>query len=276
MVVRGVRAHYEVLRLYEMAIGCLKAQWRNDDTSRMTNMCSISLDAWTTNLQTHLTEVLQSDLVGLFDTPYPYIAPQVLNLTTTCRSKTVIGLTERDPSSWAKSRIKHGLLLCRNEYSDRLESSEFDILGCISRAYEINLHRDLHFEDVFWYRSHHEVADPLFLEGMEHQMDRHQKKYVSLAKYTPNFFGASKPSTPIDEKVVAKDFRRILSTNLRSDQKNQALKCRGRVNWEMANDTFIELYHLPKTCVFVDDREENEVEMIPLIQLGENIFNTSS
>ena len=38
------------------------------------------------------------------------------------------------------------------------------------------------------------------------------------------------------------------------------LKCRGRVNWEMSNDTFVELYHLPKTC------EANAKEIpIPLI-----------
>ena len=297
-VVDGVRAHFEVLRLYEMAASCTSLHQkgkldpdREEASEAILSLCYTTVNEWAANLTMHLKHVIQSDLVGLFDTPYPYLAPQVLELTKLYRHNTIIGMTERDPSSWAKSRIKHGLLLCRKEYSiigkdtaSTLGSSEFDALGCISRASLLfkrqnqqqsnrramnNQEPKLHFWDVFWYRSHHERDDDYdFLRGMEQQMTRHQQLFLPLATYTPDFFGvhitksSDKSSHRIDEKEVSKDISRLLSKDhgKATTGNTMPLKCRGRVNWEMSNDTFVELYHLPKTC------EANAKEIpIPLI-----------
>jgi hypothetical protein len=275
-VVDGVRAHFEVLRLYEMASQCLalrnKGKLNLDDSNAQTvTMCDTPLNEWADNLLHHLTRVLQSGLVGLFDTPYPYLAPQIMELTEKWRTNTVVGMTERDPTSWAKSRIKHGLLLCRSEYSSEgFGSSEFDVLGCIDRANQFN-NGELHFWDAFWYRSHHEAADQDFLLRMERQMERHQNIYLPLAKYTPNFFGVKSASSDkqpgrVNEKDVTKDIMRLLWAES-SFRQHHALTCRGRVNWQMNNDTFIEVYHLPKTCIqHTPAPGDQQVEIVPLIQ----------
>lgn len=269
-VVDGVKAHFEVLRLYEMAAGCLKIKNKinsSDADGAAVKMCNIPLGRWAANLQTQLTTVLRSGLVGLFDTPYPYLAPQMVDQSKLWRTNTIIGMTERDPVSWAKSRIKHGLLLCRDKYSfEELGSSEFDVLGCISRARQ-TITGTLHFWDVFQYRSHHAEVHPEFLRGMERQMDKHQWMYRQLAVYKPDFFGVNpsidKRSERINEKDVAKDILHLLSTFRRHDQ--MPLKCRGRVHWEMTNDTFIEIYHLPKTCSPQKMGKEKQVQTVPLI-----------
>lgn len=295
-VVAGVRAHYQILRLYSLAGECCKL-WNkgrvNDpidddvDMTAMLRLCITPLDEWADRLQHHLRRVLQSGLVGLFDTPYPYLAPQVLDMAKQWRTSTVIVMTERDPMSWAKSRTKHGLLLCRAEYSyNRLGSSEFDILGCIDRAYKSNdmtirTNYDsktqntatLRFWDVFRYRSHHDDVDPEFRAGLERQMEYHQTMYLPLAMYTPDLFGVKNNKSATDElnsfhghmneKDISAEIRRHIQSASKSSwyhEYNVSLKCRGRVNWEMKNDTFIELYHLPKTCEFMED-----VDMIPLM-----------
>lgn len=297
-VVDGVRAHFKVLRLYEMAARCTSLQQKGklvldekeSNTTMLTqSLCHTTVNEWAANLTLHLNDVIQSHLVGIFDTPYPYLAPQVLEYTKLCRHNTIIGITERNPVSWAKSRIKHGLLLCRQEYSSvevdtTWGSSEFDVLGCISRAsllFKQQNHQQsnssiqnrqrtkLYFWDVFWYRSHHEMNDDVdFIRGMEQQMTRHQRLYLPLATYTPDFFGVhttksnDKSSHHIDEKQVSKDISRLISKGNRkiNTSKNMPLKCRGRVNWEIFNDSFVELYHLPKTC-----ESNTEVGPIPLI-----------
>ncbi|KAL3789548.1 hypothetical protein HJC23_001356 [Cyclotella cryptica] len=303
-VVVGVRAHYELLRLYSLAGECCKL-WNKggleepihddddavEEKALLSPLCFTPLDEWADQVRHHLRTVMQSGLVGLFDTPYPYLAPQVLDLAKQWRTSTILAMTERDPTSWAKSRIKHGLLLCREEYSyKRLGSSEFDVLGCITRAYQWNNltistnHESkppnvatLHFWDVFRYRSHHEEIDSEFQIGLEHQMEHHQTIYLPLARYTPNFFGVThnksttdKQNTAqhhhINEKDVSRDIRHhVLSAKKSSSRHdyNVSLKCRGRVNWDMKHDAFIELYHLPKTCDFMEG-----TEMIPLMSFG--------
>ena len=279
-VVKGVRAHFEVLRLHEMAVGCLKAKSKlfagvssNKDYT-LVSFCNMSIDEWSANLQTHLSTVLKSDLVGLFDTPYPYLAPQIMNLIKLWRPTAIIGMTQRDPSSWVNSRTKHGLLLCRKEHSfDDLGSSEFDIFGCINNAKRNSINKkSMHFWDVFWYRSHHEEMNSEFVEGMVHQMERHQKMYLPFSTYTPDFFGEGSntdKSRRIDEKTVATDISQLLlneSAEQHVKHINKSLTCRGRVNWEMSNDTFIEIYHLPKTCT----QKKNGAVNVPLIQQKNN------
>lgn len=290
-VVEGVRAHYKVYRLYEMAARCcslwskdkLKLEDEPDGVQEtvLLKICSMPLDEWAISIQTHVTTVLQSGLVGLFDTPYPYLAPQVLDIAKQSRANIVIAMTQRDPEAWARSRIKHGLLLCREEYSYKgMGSSEFDVMGCISRAYESNnVKQVLHFWDVFKYRSHSNKLDPIFQQGMVRQMEFHQNKYSPLAEYTPDFFGIrskqnlgdSKATMErIEEKDVLKDIRNILTRQSTSNGRGYklSLTCRGRVNWEITNDMFIELYHLPKTCHTTQEgkrSERKDFEIIPLI-----------
>ena len=101
-------------------------------------LCNRPVDEWSINIQAHLTTVMESGLVGLFDTPYPYLSHQVLELAKSYRiALPIITMTERDPRGWANSRSKnHGLLVCQKEYSfEKLGASEFDILGCVRRAY---------------------------------------------------------------------------------------------------------------------------------------------
>ena len=284
-VVEGVRAHFEVLRLYEMAVGCLKAKSKlvagassNKDDS-LASICNISIETWSDSLRNHLSAVLKSDLVGLFDTPYPYLAPQIVHLLKLWRPIAIIGMTQRDPSTWVKSRIKHGLLLCRKEYSlDDLGSSEFDIFGCIKNAERKSINKNgMNFWDVFWYRSHHEETDSKFIEGMKHQMEVHQKIYLPFSTYNPDFFGDGSntdKSRHIDERTVATDISKLLLAKEPTKQHDKysngkPLKCRGRVNWEISNDTFIEVYHLPKTCT---QKKEGHVD-IPLIQEKERSIN---
>lgn len=293
-VVRGVRAHYQVLRLYQLAYDCC-SMWDKGklssesgrEVSSEIHLCQMLLNEWTEQLQTHLKNVVQSGLVGLFDTPYPYFAPQLLQLASEWRTASpIIAMTERDPKGWANSRSKnHGLLICREEYSyESLGASEFDVLGCVSRAFEersvvqtelsTKTYSALHFWDVFHYRSHNEPVDAEFQRGMERQMELHQQQYLPLANYTPDFFGIHTQSTTheaIREEDVAIDIRKQISSaqSSWSEKYTTPLTCRGRVNWEIQNDTFVELYHLPKTCGLSKSgkAEKGRTGMIPLMPL---------
>ena len=240
------------------------------------------LSEWSDSLQSHLKRVVSSGLVGLFDTPYPYLARQVLDLAAASRrTPPIIAVTERDPEGWAASRTRnHGILVCREEHSyEKLGASEFDVLGCAERAHASasnggGEHVVLHFWDAFRYRSRTEPVDPAFQKGMERQMRRHQERYLPLATYAPDFFGVHAPNgqntKPVKEKDVAVDIRRhILGGKPTQNDKSgdgiqdlqskwrkrytQPLTCRGRVEWTMANDTLVEHYHLPKTCEDGDD-----------------------
>ena len=137
-VVMGVRSHFELLRLYTLAYECCKLHHaKGEEAPKQKLLCNMPLHTWISNIQTHLTSILQSGVVGLFDTPYPYLAPQLLELAEMCRSAPpIIAMTERNAREWAMSRSKHhALLVCKMEYSyDRLGASEFDVLGCYERA----------------------------------------------------------------------------------------------------------------------------------------------
>ncbi|KAL7539066.1 hypothetical protein ACHAXR_013271 [Thalassiosira sp. AJA248-18] len=313
-VAQGVRSHYEILRLYEMAADCCslwsRGRMRLVDDNGGESVCNMPLHEWTRDVQTHLTVVIQSGLVGLFDTPYPYLAPQVLELADKWRKMPpIIAMTERDPKGWANSRSKnHGMLVCREEYSyEKLGASEFDVIGCVDRAYNTTSSSTmLHFWDVFQYRSHNEATDVAFQLGMERQMEHHQSLYLPMARYTPDIFGMHSSSMnnettnkPINEKDVVVDVRsHILGSrgskrgedgdaimHKKNDNSStetlqsiwqqsytKSLSCRGRVDWEMKNDTFIEYYHLPKTCGVVSSKagkgeriDKSDIPTIPLI-----------
>lgn len=322
-VVEGVRAHLQVLRLYQIVYKCCSywdkgiiMQDDNSDSGKMVikeegeggeiilDLCTMSLDDWARDIQTHLSTVLQSSIVGLFDTPYPLMASQVINLTNKFRATPpIIAMTERDAASWANSRSKnHNLMLCKKEFSyGRLGASEFDIIGCVERAIssvtqakEDNKDRVLRFWDVFEYRSRFEEVRSEFRRGLELQMEHHQKVYRPMADYTPNFFGISsfnesqqnstpmtKTKAPVTDKQVTRDMKRLILPQRRNEvpfesvnstqttlqwkqQYNKPLTCRGAVQYDFFNDSFTELYHHPKTCDLNADMTVGE--MINLIQ----------
>lgn len=177
---------------------------------RQQHLCNTPLNVWTSDIRSHLSSVIKSGVVGLFDTPYPYLSTQVLQVANQWRTAPpIVVMTERDPKDWARSRLKnHGLLLCREEYSyERMGASEFDLIGCYERALSrnnasatpVDSHSKynatnsagaLNFWDVFWYRSHHsKEVDPSLQEGMEFQMMHHQELYMPVTQFAPDFFG---------------------------------------------------------------------------------------
>jgi len=312
-VVRGVRSHFQLLRLYEMAAEC-SSLWAkgkldgeeedavlsnsNDTATSAQQLCYTPLRQWSNSVQSHLTAVLRSGLVGLFDTPYPYLATQLLDLTKEYRAAPpVIAVTERDPHGWATSRIKHGILTCREEYSlDGLGASEFDVVGCVERAHGTSdsgaESKALHFWDAFRWRSVKEAVNETFQIGMERQMGRHQEVYVPVAQYAPDIFGVrssaspKSESKPIEEKDVVRDIRHHILDGRGSNDNNDvellqslwqgsyttSLTCRGRVSWERRNDTLVEYYHVPRTCEDMPSNKKtrkkidgSNASMIPLI-----------
>ena len=321
-VVEGVRAHLQVLRLYQIAYKCC-SYWKKgiiiqdnsgsgkivmkedgeEDGAVILDLCAMSLDDWARDIQTYLSTVLQSSIVGLFDTPYPLMATQVLELTAKLRdTPPIIAMTERDEVSWAKSRSRnHNLMLCKKEFSyEELGASEFDIIGCVERARSSTMDTQggnksevLHFWDVFEYRSRFDEVGDEFRKGLERQMEHHQSIYRPIADYTPNFFGSSvlnesehtptpKRKVVVTEKQVKYDIQRLVllqkgrgggmpsesvnntqTTLLSKKLYKKPLTCRGSVQYEILNDTFTELYDHPKAC---DLNVEKVQERINLVQ----------
>lgn len=339
-IVQGIRSHYEVLRLYEMARRCCSlwsqgkvwtkvningtspvlyhgGNYNNSTNNNHTSgaaqlLCNMPLREWKMSVISHLTSVLQSGIVGIFDTPYPFLALQVLDIANEWRmTSPIIALTLRNPKEWANSRSKnHRIMVCREDYSyEGLGASEFDVLGCVTRAYDnysalvldngtdLSDQLVLHFWDVFQIRSRKVDIDPTFQLGMEQQMKHHQETYLPMSHYSLDIFGNR--SKPIKEHDVAVDIcRYIFDGKLNSsnntdknidietlqskwrDRYKKALTCRGRVDWEITNDTLNEYYHLPNTCEVLTSNTANltyiksDKSLIPLIQ--EKIRSTSN
>ncbi len=246
-----MRSHYEVIRLYSMALECCKlwskgkirraldddrngvsllmqdGETDSDNSSsknvaeqRQQQLCNTPLHDWTNDIQSHLSSVIRSGVVGLFDTPYPYLSTQVLQLANEWRTAPpIVAMTERDPKDWATSRLKnHGVLLCREEYSyERMGASEFDLIGCYERALSrnnasatpddshstynaTNSTSALKFWDVFWYRSHRsKEVGPSLRRGMEFQMLHHQELYLPMTQFAPDFFAVHPTRTNENE-----------------------------------------------------------------------------
>jgi len=265
---------------------------KNNKTSLESELCNTNLDDWRDEIYQHLTNVINSGIVGLFDSPYPYLADQVLKLSNKYREiPPIIAMTNRESSSWVRSRLKHQILLCRAEYSyEQLGASEFDIFGCVYRAFNSTLLKnekegessaELYFWDVFQYQSptldKPDVNEDSELQkGMARQYDHFKEIYTTKANYAPDMFGMKNESEPITDKQVEVDIHKFILGNARdtiqinddikkyqSDwqetYKSNTLNCRGRVKWHMKNDSMVELYHLPKTC------EISKSKHIPII-----------
>jgi hypothetical protein len=192
---------------------------------------NMNMVTWITNIQKQLEIVIQSGIVGLFDTPYPLLASQIITLSQIYRSTPIIvSMTERQPKEWTDSRIhNHEMLLCKQEYSyNQLGMSEFDLIGCYDRAViahnnntDINQGPSsnviLHFEDVFHYYYHKQQQEDdaavksslteevaIIRRGMERQMQHHQELYLPLTSYSPDIFNVHHSSSTTATSVVNK------------------------------------------------------------------------
>jgi hypothetical protein len=244
----------------------------NDGGRRRSDICDTTLDEWTRDIRTHLSSVIRSGIVGLFDTPYPYLSNQVLDMAAIWRtSSPMIALTERDPRDWATSRLRnHGVLLCRKEYSlGGMGSSEFDLIGCHERASSLLKRRNdgdnddaaivdinatgvfvtpLNFWDVFRYRSHRSEDDPSLRLGMERQMMRHQELYLPMAQFAPDIFGVR--SSRADEDASSK--RSISDEDMAIDIRRHILDGTNDADGHDVPDerrtTWRDVYSEPLTC----------------------------
>ena len=310
-VVQGIRSHYEIMRLYEMAISCCRqyqkggihvvegvvVSTKNNETSLESELCNTNLDDWRNEIYQHLTNVINSGIVGLFDSPYPYLADQVLELSNKYRViPPIIAMTNRESNSWARSRLKHQILLCRAEFSyEQLGASEFNIFGCIDRAfnYSSSVEKEgessakLYFWNVFQYQSPtldkpNVNVDSELQKGMARQYDHFKEIYTTKGDYVPDMFGMKNESGPISDKQVEVDIRKYILGDTRYSIENKDIKkyqsewqetykpntinCRGRVKWHVKNDSMVELYHLPKTCA--TPSKSKYIPVVPLITEG--------
>ncbi len=276
-VVEGVRSHFELIRLYSLAYECCRIMHTKKGKEKKNtnniaqllqkqNLCRMPLHSWISEMQRHLTSILQSGLVGLFDTPYPFLAQKVLELAKKWRTTPpIISITERNPKEWARSRIKnHGLLVCKTEYShERLGASEFDILGCYERATQVattavarrgsddNANTTVvyplvvrHFWDIFQYRPrvvNDSDVDPTFQLGMERQMRHYQEVYSPVADYTPDMFGVHSTSSRLEEEDVVVNIQQLILAGKGNGDINDDIPPGLRLHWR--NE-----YTKPLTC----------------------------
>jgi len=262
-IVEGLRSHLEIMRLYEMARRCCKYHemgkihldekdivmiTNNNNLSTETDLCSTSIGDWKEDLLHHLTKLIQSGIVGLFDTPYPYLTEQILELSKKYRkSSPIVAMTNREATSWANSRFKHELLFCRHEFSYmQLGASEFDILGCIDRAFQSSSESSppVHFWQVFHTEKY--IDSELLKQGMVRQMNHFQETYAPIANYAPDMFGNH--SKKMSDDQFETDICGLILDNTRAYEfkwqdryRPNTLRCRGRSRWDMKKDIFVEV-----------------------------------
>ena len=221
----------------------------NKDSSveQIQQICHANMNmlTWVTNLQIQLEIVIQSGMVGLFDTPYPLLASQIINMSQLWRSTPIIiSMTERQPKEWSDSRIQnHEMLLCKEEYSyNQLGASEFDLMGCYERAVIAHNNNNnnnntdtikgggsssnivLHFEDVFYYHYHKQEDDvvdvksltavAILRRGMERQMQHHQELYLPLTTYSPDIFNVHSSTTTMKKKITEADMSKDIRKHI--------------------------------------------------------------
>jgi len=279
-VVQGLQSHLHIMRLYEIARRCCKYHemgkihvqqgeeegaaailltTKNNETSTETELCSTSLGDWKDDVLHHLKKLIQSGIVGLFDTPYPYLSEQILGLSKRYRaSSPIVAMTNREATSWANSRFKHELLFCRHEFSYmQLGASEFDILGCIDRAFHSSSSASppVHFWQVFHTEKY--IESDVLKQGMVRQMNHFQEIYTPIANYSPDMFG--NVSNPITDEEFETDIQDLIlnregeyQSEWQDRYKPKTTGCGGRAMWNMRNDRFVETYK--KRC---DETVEN-------------------
>jgi len=141
-------------------------------------ICNMDVRIWASQTKGNVTTLL-SLRIGLFDYPYPNMIDYILNTIPMVRRVDVeptLLYTKRETTQWASSRIKHGFLVCKEDYQD-IETklninkevisadtyhgkvptflSEFNVFECIDRAVlqPPTSEQPIVLSDVFYYES---------------------------------------------------------------------------------------------------------------------------
>ena len=162
-VMDGLKAHANVMRLNDLAYKCTMGERAKGKSSKYYKwkdayICKMDVRDWARQTKGNVTALLGSSLVGLFDYPYPNMVDYILKTIPKVRGedfRPTFLYTKREPAQWTSSRLKHGFLLCKEDYTDieinlnrtrelssasayngkaPLYLSEFNIFECIERA----------------------------------------------------------------------------------------------------------------------------------------------
>ena len=177
-VMDGLKAHANVMRLNDLSYKCTMGEKAKEKSNKYykwkrAKICNMDVRDWEMQTKGNLTALLGSSLVGLFDYPYPNMADYILETIPKVRGedfRPTFLYTKRDPAQWTSSRLKHGFLLCKEDYTDieiKLNStressasahhgkaplylSEFNIFECIERAVARTASTHIKLNDI-WY-----------------------------------------------------------------------------------------------------------------------------
>lgn len=269
-VIDGLQAHAHVFELNELAYKCTMGAKAKDATSKYykmfhSNVCNMDVRDWAAQTQGNITKLLTSGIVGLFDYPYPNMIDFILNTIPKVRGETfqpTLIYTKRESNQWRISRLKHGFLLCKEDYIESklnntqeissansyhgkvpLYLTEFNIFECIDRAVSKST-SDMTLSDVFEYESNKQKTPdgkkikyfikrkrPGLYHALQSSYEWHQQHYSVMAQYTPGFFGVDSPKLadadnrvqPKREKIDDKE----VAQNILSVLKGQGFLHRG-------------------------------------------------
>jgi hypothetical protein len=176
----GVKAHVKVIQTWKELRDCLgKARKRG-------NVCAKAEDLLTL-VRKYVTEVIQSGVGAVHDTPYTMMVPYVIKVARETRnSEPILPLTERNPQEWAARRVQtHELtpqLACKDP------RGAFDIDYCLDSG--------LNASDMFHaYTDYIDSAEQdEYVSLLEKSMDIYQQSMRELKPvYMVNMFESKKP-----------------------------------------------------------------------------------
>ena len=100
---QGVDAHIKVIETWKELRDCVH------EARKQGNVC-VRAQHLLTIVRKHVTEVIQSDIGAIHDTPYTMMIPYILKVARETRgSEPILILTERNPHEWAARRVQsHG------------------------------------------------------------------------------------------------------------------------------------------------------------------------
>ena len=261
-VIDGLQAHAHIFELNELAYKCTMGAKAKGATSKYykmfyySNACNMDVRDWAAQTQENISKLLSSGIVGIFDYPYPNMIDFILNTIPKVRGETfqpTLIYTKRESNQWRISRLKHGFLLCKEDY-ENIESklnntqevssansyhgkvplylTEFNIFECIDRA-DSKSTSDLPItiSDVFEYESNKQKTPdgkkikyfikrkrPGLYQALQSSYEWHQQHYSVVAQYTPDFFGVDSPKqADADNRVQSKGERiddKVVAQNL--------------------------------------------------------------
>ena len=190
----GLSAHERVL-LASMALStCVSG---SDDISRAS--CPTVREALTT-MKAHLDAVIASpDIDVLHDSPYPEFTQYIIHATERIRGmKPILLLSERDPTTWTVSRMKHQHNLVCKLPESQIEGKSVpnnpgqNMQWCLETAMVQNM-GDVPINEIFWSVSqmnenHEQDMEDIRTSIMEGGMALYQDYVRPQATYSVNLF----------------------------------------------------------------------------------------